>query len=435
MKLRLILLTAVIVAVAFSLLGIATPTQAQAAGNAFIRVVHASPGAPAVDVYLDSNPQPAITNLAFGKATDFMQLPAKRYTVTLRPAGTPASDTPILQASITIARNASATVVAQGILQGQGDQGLKLGVYITDRSPTNGKARVQVIHTSPDAPAVDVLAGTTPVIKGLKFGLGTRAVNLDPGTYDLTVVASGTTTPVVLNLPGTNLAANTIYTVIAFNNLSNIQTLVLTTSAPPPANGFVRIVHASPDAPAVDIYLDRASTPAITNLAFGQATDFMQLTAKRYTVSIRPTGAPATDKPIFETTVNVPANVSATVVALGELAGRGTKAFKLSTFVTDRSATNGKARVQVIHASPDSLPVDVRSGDNVVVKGLGFARASATLNLDPGNYNLAVVPSGAAAPVVINLANTALNADTIYTVIAINTQDKIQSLVLVTATK
>jgi hypothetical protein len=71
----------------------------------------------------------------------------------------------------------------------------------------------------------------------------------------------------------------------------------------------------------------------------------------------------------------------------------------------------------------------------VVVKGLGFARASSTLNLDPGNYNLALVPSGATAPIVINLANTALNADTIYTVIAINTQDKIQPLVLVTTVK
>jgi hypothetical protein len=161
----------------------------------------------------------------------------------------------------------------------------------------------------------------------------------------------------------------------------------------------------------------------------------MQLVAKRYTVSFRPAGAPATDAPIFETTINVPANVSATAVALGQLGARGTRAFKISTFVTDRSATNGKARVQVIHASPDALPVDVRAGDNVVVKGLGFARASATLNLDPGNYNLAVVPSGATEPVVINLANTALNPDTIYTVLAINTQDKIQPLVLVTTVK
>src|SRR6476619_3635042 len=82
-------------------------------------------------------------------------------------------------------------------------------------------------------------------------------------------------------------------------------------------SGFVRVVHASPDAPAVDIYLD--GTPAIKALAFGAATDFIPLPAKSYKVDIRPAGADAASKPVYTTNVVLPNGASATVVALGLL--------------------------------------------------------------------------------------------------------------------
>jgi len=352
--------------------------------------------------------------------------------VDIRPAGADAASKPVYTTNVVLPNGASANVVALGLLAGKGAQAFKLATFVTDRSATNGKARVDVIHASPDAPAVDVLAGGTPVAKNLAFGKGTnKALVLDPGKYDLAVVPTRQTSPIVINLAGTQLNADTIYTVLAIGQLANIKPLVLTTQALPPATGFVRVVHASPDAPAVDIYLDGGANPAIKGLAFGQATDFIQLVAKAYKIDIRPAGAPATDKPVFSTTVRLPANASVNLVALGLLGGRGAQRFTVGAFVTDRSATNGKARVEVIHASPDAPAVDILAGGSPVVRSLAFGKGTVkALNLDAGKYDLAVVPAGKKTPVVINLAGTQLNADTIYTVIAIGKLADIKPLVL-----
>src|ERR671913_733023 len=53
----------------------------------------------------------------------------------------------------------------------------------------------------------------------------------------------------------------------------------------------VNIVHASPDAPAVDIYVD--GTAAVENLAFGAATGWVALPAGGHQVQVAPTGEAA----------------------------------------------------------------------------------------------------------------------------------------------
>src|SRR5689334_18055327 len=53
--------------------------------------------------------------------------------------------------------------------------------------------------------------------------------------------------------------------------------------------GHLRFVHASPDAPAVDLYVD--GKVLTTNLAFGAYTGFVAGDAKQITVDVRPAGA------------------------------------------------------------------------------------------------------------------------------------------------
>jgi Domain of unknown function (DUF4397) len=197
--------------------------------------------------------------------------------------------------------------------------------------------------------------------------------------------------------------------------------------------GFIRVIHASPDAPPVDIYLDGATTPAITNLAFGQATDFINLPTKRYSVQIRAAGAPADSDPVFSSRFNVPFGGSLNIVASGLLGGKGRQAFNLALIPLNRTDTKGKARVQVIHASPDAPAVDVRAGDTVLSANIPFRGfIPRSLNVDPGTYSFQVVPAGSREPVVINLADVQLASDTIYTIVAIGKLAEIRPLVLTT---
>src|SRR5437016_2228133 len=62
--------------------------------------------------------------------------------------------------------------------------------------------------------------------------------------------------------------------------------------------GRIRVIHASPGTPNIDIYLGHSKTPLVANLAFGASTGFVALPVNTYGVSIRTAGAPPETAPI-----------------------------------------------------------------------------------------------------------------------------------------
>src|SRR5688572_6818439 len=100
-----------IVVVVGMLLALALVPAASAQGNALVRVVHASPDAPAVDVYVDG--AKALTNVPFFTASDYLPLPAgeHRFQVTL--TGN-AADQAVIDAKATVEAGKAYTVAATG---------------------------------------------------------------------------------------------------------------------------------------------------------------------------------------------------------------------------------------------------------------------------------------------------------------------------------
>ncbi|MFW5748647.1 MAG: DUF4397 domain-containing protein, partial [Chloroflexota bacterium] len=70
-----------------------------------IRVGHFSPDTPAVDVYV--NGEAAITDLAYGTLTDFIELPAGSYEIAVAPAGTSIEDAAIGPATFDLSAGAN----------------------------------------------------------------------------------------------------------------------------------------------------------------------------------------------------------------------------------------------------------------------------------------------------------------------------------------
>jgi hypothetical protein len=79
------------------------------------------------------------------------------------------------------------------------------------------------------------------------------------------------------------------------------------TSADDPAGNMggarVRVVHASPDAPAVDILVNDGA--AFENLSFEGISDFVEVPAGTYNVKVVPAGA--TTPVVFEADLELPA--------------------------------------------------------------------------------------------------------------------------------
>ncbi|HEU5300549.1 MAG TPA: DUF4397 domain-containing protein [bacterium] len=218
MRVIVSMLVAVVVLGLFAGLG-----EAQS-GMARVRVVHASPDAPAVDVLVDG--ARAIAGLGFKAASGYASVPAGRRTFQVFPAGT-AMGTPVIEVAPTLAAGKDYTVVAFGRLDG-----ITPGLFEDDnRAPAAGKARIRFIHGSPNAPAVDIAVTGGPVIfRNVAFKAASAYVEVDAGTYNVEARAAGTST-VALAVPGVRLEAGRTYTVIAVGLLGETPALSVVLTA------------------------------------------------------------------------------------------------------------------------------------------------------------------------------------------------------------
>lgn len=194
--------------------------------DARVRITHASPDAPAVDIWV--NGSPAVTNVAFGQSTDLIPLPAGAYDVAVTPAGStdPEADA-VISTTLTLEAGAAYDVVALGLLAN-----ITAGVYPLDLSPVaDGNTRLGVIHASPDAPAVDILANGSAIVEDLIFPESSGALDVPAGSYDVQV-AVAESGAVALDLPGTALEAGQVYQVIAVGLVADGSLTVLPLAAP-----------------------------------------------------------------------------------------------------------------------------------------------------------------------------------------------------------
>ncbi|MBN1559231.1 DUF4397 domain-containing protein [candidate division KSB1 bacterium] len=149
-----------------------------------------------------------------------------------------------------------------------------------------GKAMVQVIHASPDAPGVDILVDNGVAVTNLTFPQNTSYLQVNAGTRNIKVNVTGTTQTVIeANL---DLMQDKSYSIFATNVVANLTPLVLQDNLATPADGkaHVRFIHLSPNAPAVDITLTDG-TVVFGNVEFSGYVDFTPLAVGTYNLQVR----------------------------------------------------------------------------------------------------------------------------------------------------
>ena len=400
-------------------------------GDACVSVVHASPDAPNVDIYVDGNQ--VLSDLAFGWWSGWLALPAGDHQVQVTATGTSA-DEAVIDATVSVEARMAYQIAATGFVADIAPQIYTIDV--SDLDPEN--ARVTVMHTVPDAPAVDVaVTGGDVLVGGLEFPMMSASLDVPAGTYDLEVRVAGTE-DVVLPLAGVELAANTLYNVYAIGSVeTGLFPFVIATAfhqgaaagaASPVAeagcgtilgvgtdtDACVNIVHASPDAPAVDVYVDGAL--ALEGLEFGTFSGWVALPAGDHQVQVAATGT-TPEEAVIDATVTLEEGVAYEVAATGFLAE-----ITPQIYPVDLAATGADmARVRVIHTSPDAPAVDVAvAGGDVLIANLEFPNASDALDVPAGTYDLEVRPAGT-TDVALDLPGVALEGGMVYDVFAVGT--------------
>jgi Domain of unknown function (DUF4397) len=157
---------------------------------------------------------------------------------------------------------------------------------------------------------------------------------------------------------------------------------------------FVRVVHASPGAGPVDVYVD--GSKLLSDFKFASVTGYVSVPAGPHKIQVAPTGKGASAAVITQS-VSVNAGMAYTVAALGTTSS----GFSLEAFADDNTLASGMAKVRVYHLSPDAGPVDVAAGGNTVITGLTYQKASGYLAVPPGSYTFKVTATQASATVPV----------------------------------
>lgn len=189
-------------------------------GDACVNIIHASPDAPAVDVYV--NGEVALENVEFTQFSGWLALPAGDYHVQVTATGD-MPENAVIDTELTIEAGNAYHVAAVGTLDS-----ISAAVIQSDLSELEADmARVQVIHASPDAPAVDVAVSDGDVlVENLEFGAASGYLEVPAASYDLEVRPTGTM-DVALDLPGVELETDMVYDVLAIGQLADESLTVL----------------------------------------------------------------------------------------------------------------------------------------------------------------------------------------------------------------
>ena len=391
-----------------------------------LRIVHASPDAPAVDVLVDG--QPAAQNVAFGSATEYAPLAPGDHQVQVVPTG---GGEPLIDQPVTLAGGTAYVLAVVGPAAG-----LQLQVQQVDLGTiAPGQARLRVIQTIPDAPAVDVgVAGVEePLVGGVAFqgaqaapagdagvaggdqgatgGLGAPATGGDAaganaggyqdvaaGTYDLEVRTTDTD-QVLAAVPGVRVEPGQAYDLFVLGQAGgqDLRLLPLATRVNAPCGevlglgeasaSCLRVVHASPDAGPVDVYLGEA--PAVQGLEYGGATEFVAGPSGQQRLRVVPAGG-TPDQAVLDSNQDLGSG-QAYQLTISGLAAQGAEE-PLTAWLAGVDLSplpQNQARVRVVHASPDTEPVDVAvAGGQTPFDAIAYGSQSGYVAFDAGTYGL-----------------------------------------------
>ncbi len=354
-----------------------------------IRVLHLSPNAPAVDVYVNGDETPAITDLPFTDGTAYVPLPPDTYTFDVAPTGTTIDDSVLTVEDLALDEGVRYSAVAYDFVED-----ITALALVDDESDIDaGETRFQISHTASGVPEVDIyeLGSGGALIEGLDFG-DTQTVDVPTGEYRLALDVNNDASPellyVVPELPG-GINVN-VYAVFDGENAPFLLAHLPdgdTVRIDPSAFPGVRVVHLSPDAPNVDVYFNGSETPFLTDVPFTAGSAYFELLPGTFSFDVAPAGTSLADSVLQFTDLEFAPDTNYTAAAINEVGS--IEGLALVDDVEGLAETD--TRLQIVHAGPGVGEVDIinLADDGALVSDLAFGNAE-TIDVPTGAYTIGV---------------------------------------------
>jgi hypothetical protein len=178
-----------------------------------------------------------------------------------------------------------------------------------------------------------------------------------------------------------------------------------------PDLSYVRILHASPGASPVDIYINNRK--AISNLKYREFTEYLPLPYGRYNIKLFPAGR--TTNPIIDTMVDIPPRTILTVAAIN----KPENIALLPIEDVQMPIQQGKTYLRFVHLSQNAPNVDVKLPDGTeLFTDVGYKEITDYIEVNPGTYTVEVFPTGTNQR-VLYVPNIRLRPNRFYTVYAV----------------
>ncbi|MCB0518222.1 MAG: DUF4397 domain-containing protein [Lewinellaceae bacterium] len=407
---------------------------ADSPGNVGILFFHGSPDAPDVDITTGGNV--LFNDVSFGGFSQLANVPAGSYQLDVTPANDNSTIVASYNADLGFWRGNTAVVFASGFFGG-GDPAFEPWVALSTGGTfplqavpvVDTKAKVQIIHNSPDpgATQVDIYVNDDLLLDNFAFREATPFVEVPVGVTVTVGVAPANSTSAadaIATFPLT-FEAGKRYIAVANGLLSGTPAFGLSIftegreQAIAPGKFDLAVLHGSPDAPAVDIAA-RGIGNLLTDFAYNEFAGYLSLDPATYYLDVKPAGSAAIVE-TYEANVSGLAGQSGIAIASGLLSG--TPGFGIIVVLADGTVvtlpTAKIARVQVIHNSPTPT-VDLWVNGDLFVNDFAFRTATPFVTVPAGvNLSLGVAlgNSTAASDALVNYDLTLENGKT-YVVVA-----------------
>ncbi|MCA9652124.1 MAG: DUF4397 domain-containing protein [Myxococcales bacterium] len=387
-------------------------------GMAMIRVIHGAPRAPDVDVYVKGSTEPVVTDLAYGDASEYLEVPAGRYEFEVRAAGTSPYDEAAYETGVLeLADGAVISALAAGRLGSTGDEAFRVLPLLEgfdDAAP--GQTQVRIVHAGSDAPTVSIDVDDDGRIE--LDGL-TRFSDTGAGGVGL---PAGSALQVAIGADGERVTAFTTPELPEGRNLMIIATgllgelgreddgFALLVVGAEGSLGFIRqnpivhALHASPDAAEVDLCV--GDTVLASHLEFGKLARF-QVPPGAYQVDFYAAPSNCAGTPITSDSLpELDAGERYLAIATGEVQPETEEPpLQLIAFRDGFDLDSPENAIfNVVHAA-SAPPVDVGlvtgttiEGGNLLEAGLKWPGVSDTFAVQPFTYQIGMAASGAPLP-------------------------------------
>jgi hypothetical protein len=391
---------------------------------AWLRVIHASPDAPNVNVTKDG--AVLAQGLGYKQVSPLGRYTAGNATVkvdAIVPGGTA---TVIGPATLPLAADNVYTVLAVGEVGAATLGPLVISQPTTPITPV-GSIRAKAVHAAPNAPAVDVYVtaptadlASTPKLGTFAFGEQLGPATIPPGTYRIRVTLPNQPGTVVFDSGSVALNVSDDLLLAAVENTGPGTSPISLVTATRSGSGEIldtatpaqlRVIHASPDAPAVDVIVNNnCAQPVLSGVPFPAFSNYLSVPPATYNVKV--TAAGNCGAVVIDANLAVAAGKQYSVYATGLLA-----AITPYVLTDDNRPLATAAKVRIVHAAPSAGRVDIyvtAPGASIASLTPAFANVplraeTGYVNLAGGSYDVTVTPTGtktaAIGPATITVAD------------------------------